>query len=327
MAIFSGSANNDDYSYGNGGDTGPFDINDTMLGFGGNDVFSPKAGTDFVDGGFGIDTVEYFSTSDVYGLPAQGINANLAAGVVIDAWGFTDTVLNCENLVATNHADVITTNFTSAYIMALGGNDIVQGLGGYDYLDLGEGDDVGYGNSGNDTIVGGGGRDILYGQTGSDYLDAGEGDDAILGGDDNDQVLGGGGCDNLYGEAGCDTVSGDAGNDVLDGGAGADRLIGGSGNDTFYHAFGQGLHNFFTPDVIVDFAGANQGQAVGEQDFLFLDVANPATATLTLVGGGAPADLWQLDPDGAGGAGPEFIQIIGVTAATPLILGIDYGFF
>lgn len=327
MAIFSGTANNDDFSYANGGDTDALDINDTMLGFGGNDVFSPKAGTDFVDGGFGVDTVDYFATSAVYGQPVQGINANLAAGVVIDGWGFTDTVLNCENLVATNFGDVITSNFSNAYIMALGGNDTVQGLGGNDYLDLGEGNDLAYGNGGHDTVVGGGGADIIYGQAGRDYLDGGEGNDAVLGGDDDDQIFGQGGADNLYGEGGNDTVCGGAGNDVLDGGTGVDRLVGGANNDTFYHAFGQGSHNFFTPDVIADFAGANQGQAVGEQDFLFLDVVNPAIATLTLVGGGAPADLWQLDADGAGGLAPEFIQIVGVTAANPLIQGVDYGFF
>jgi Ca2+-binding RTX toxin-like protein len=48
--------------------------------------------------------------------------------------------------------------------------DVMDGLGGDDYLFGNAGDDILYGWTGNDTVEGGEGSDILYGQDGSDRL-------------------------------------------------------------------------------------------------------------------------------------------------------------
>lgn len=80
----------------------------------------------------------------------------------------------------------------------------------------------GYG--GNDTIQGGDGNDRINGMNGTD---------SIRGGAGNDYILGGANADRLYGEDGNDTLSGGGSNDKLYGGVGADRMMGGNGDDYF----------------------------------------------------------------------------------------------
>ncbi|AYC33285.1 heme peroxidase [Pseudomonas cavernae] len=69
--------------------------------------------------------------------------------------------------------------------------------------------------AGDDIAFGNGGNDVLNGLAGDDLLDGGIGNDTLLGGD------------------GADTLLGGAGNDTLNGGTGADTLTGGAGNDSY----------------------------------------------------------------------------------------------
>lgn len=80
----------------------------------------------------------------------------------------------------------------------------------------GEGDDVVYGERGNDILRGGGGNDQLFG---------GIGDDLLQGGSGNDRLAGGFGADSIDGEGGDDYVRGDATIDrIFDTGGGTDTL-------------------------------------------------------------------------------------------------------
>ena len=75
------------------------------------------------------------------------------------------------------------------------------------------GDDILYGNSGNDTNVNGSvGNDTLFGQAGADALNGGDGNDELTGGTGNDTVNGGAGIDtfNYTIGDGVDTVDGGA---------------------------------------------------------------------------------------------------------------------
>src|SRR3954467_13811916 len=65
----------------------------------------------------------------------------------------------------------------------------------------GEGDDVVFGERGNDTLLGGPGNDQLFG---------GIGDDLLRGGPGNDRLAGGFGADSIDGEEGDDYVRGDS---------------------------------------------------------------------------------------------------------------------
>lgn len=80
----------------------------------------------------------------------------------------------------------------------------------------GPGDDVVYGERGNDTLLGGPGNDQLFG---------GIGDDLLRGGPGNDRLVGGFGADSIDGEEGDDYVRGDSTIDrIFDTGGGTDTL-------------------------------------------------------------------------------------------------------
>src|SRR4051794_1469160 len=80
----------------------------------------------------------------------------------------------------------------------------------------GEGDDVVFGERGNDILRGGPGNDQLFG---------GIGDDLLQGGPGNDRLVGGFGADSIDGEEGDDYVRGDSTIDrIFDSGGGTDTL-------------------------------------------------------------------------------------------------------
>jgi Ca2+-binding RTX toxin-like protein len=122
----------------------------------------------------------------------------------------------------------------------LNSHEVVVGTIYNDYLNLGDGDDTGYGLTGDDTILGAAGADHIYGEDGNDYIDGGQlpdfldggaGNDTIHGGDDLDVLIGSDGNDFLYGDAGADELNGNSGDDLLSGGLDADIIFGGYGQD------------------------------------------------------------------------------------------------
>lgn len=129
-----------------------------------------------------------------------------------------------------NGNDVMTvaTNITLSTILnAGGGDDVVFGGSGPDII-LGEnGHDRLFGRSGNDDISGGGGNDRIYGGRGDDHLDGGSGRDRGYGGRGSDMIDGGTGPDRLFGGFGADLLRGGNGSDRLLGESGRDILIGG----------------------------------------------------------------------------------------------------
>jgi Ca2+-binding RTX toxin-like protein len=77
------------------------------------------------------------------------------------------------------------------------GNDVLWGELGDDYVQGGDGNDIDYGDDGNDDLDGGLGDDVLYDGAGNDHLSADEG---------NDTLYIGWGMDDAYGEPGGDTL-------------------------------------------------------------------------------------------------------------------------
>ena len=132
--------------------------------------------------------------------------------------------------------------------------DILDGRGGADTMDAGDGNDVYFVDHVNDTTeeannTVAGGLDIVNASvdyelsvalenlvlTGNDDIDGtGNGNANVIDGNSGDNVLTGlGGADTLNGEGGRDTLLGGAGADTLDGGSGGDDMDGGGGNDTY----------------------------------------------------------------------------------------------
>jgi len=117
---------------------------DTIMGNGGNDTFNMSMGgtfsfgSDSIDGGAGVDTVEYSTNAK------SGLNADLEAGQVTggEAGGLSFvTIVSIERFIAGDFNDVITGSSAANYLDGRGGNDTLNG------------------GAGNDTLVGGAGLD------------------------------------------------------------------------------------------------------------------------------------------------------------------------
>lgn len=133
----------------------------------------------------------------------------------------TTTAITIGGTTISRPADPFTGSDGSALMLDGAEDNTTKGMGGFDRL---------FGGEGNDRLEGGSEADDLYGEEG------------------NDTLLGEAGHDRLFGGEGSDTLDGGSGNDLLVGGEGDDRLTGGAGADTFV----------FTPDhgddTITDFA-------------------------------------------------------------------------
>ncbi|WP_425554240.1 calcium-binding protein [Kribbella yunnanensis] len=134
----------DDRMSGGGG-------NDALSGGAGNDSILPDdqgpVGNDVAHGGTGVDTVNY-STAPT------GVVVNLSTGTTSGGAG-SDSVPGFENVIGSQHDDLLTGD---------GKPNVLQGLDGKDSLN---------GRSGDDTLLGGPGVDALNGGPNTDSCDGG----------------------------------------------------------------------------------------------------------------------------------------------------------
>jgi Ca2+-binding RTX toxin-like protein len=159
-------------------------------------------------------------------------------------------------------ADRIVVPAGVARVQGGGGNDVIIGANtgpvaavtgscetgchlevGSQTFEGGPGNDVVFGDRGNDTLRGGPGDDRLYGGIGDDVLEGGEGDDWLSGGFGADKIDGGEGSDYVRGDATIDHIfdSGTTGTDTLSFSTGATPGFANSGNPTPAPSFpGQG---------------------------------------------------------------------------------------
>ena len=121
---------------------------DTLTGTDGDDTIEGMAGADTIIGGAGTDTASYKNSG-------AGIRVNLATGVASGGHAEGDTLSGIENLIGSDHNDILT------------------------------------GSDGNNVILGGDGHDKLKGKSGNDRLEGGDGNDRIVGWTGDDVLLGG----------------------------------------------------------------------------------------------------------------------------------------
>lgn len=177
-----GGAGNDILDGGAGADTLYAGAgNDIVYGGSGNDIIiaGTGQGDDFYDGGDGIDTLIYPSTS-------QGVEVDLQTGIATGAEVDTDTIINIENVDGGSGDDIIRGDFNDNVLRggALG-NDTLEGRGGNDTLEGGTGDDTYIFNlgDGNDTILEESGFDTLemgIGIVTNDLTFIADGDDLVI---------------------------------------------------------------------------------------------------------------------------------------------------
>lgn len=162
--------------------------NDVLIGGAGFDVLMGGPGADMLSGGAEGDTASYeFSDAGVVvrlhtvlenggrGGDAEGDIFNAETLSITDADGNTRQVEvpDIENLLGSDHDDVLAGDFRDNFIRGQAGNDLVYGGpgGGHDLLFGGYGDDRLYGGEGYDWLFGGYGDDLLKGGPGNDTLE------------------------------------------------------------------------------------------------------------------------------------------------------------
>jgi Ca2+-binding RTX toxin-like protein len=92
---------------------------------------------------------------------------------------------------------------------------------------------------GSQTFEGGEGDDIVFGERGNDILRGGPGNDQLFGGIGDDLLEGGPGNDRLIGGFGADSINGEEGDDYVRGDSTIDRIFDtGGGNDTLSYSTG-----------------------------------------------------------------------------------------
>jgi len=135
-------------------------------------------------------------------------------------------------------ADYVTGTARDNQIFLGSGNDIAFGMGGKDYIEGDEGNDVIFGGPNFEThdeiaaqdqdyLIGGAGRDILVGGVGNDVIHCGNMYDHLLTENTTGETFG----DWANGGEHNDDIFGSAANDLLQGGDGSDWIAGGTGDD------------------------------------------------------------------------------------------------
>jgi Ca2+-binding RTX toxin-like protein len=235
------------------------DTNDGFSIFGstGNDSFTINGGVNTwlqVFGGLGADSYDLTLTGSVrlgfsgswsqwMGAP-QGLDLNIATGVIAnDGFGNAETLIirggdSRLEVSATRNADRITGSVRGEVFISEGGNDTIDGGGGYDTVRYNRNELSGPVSVAlSSGVVSGIWAGVAFTQTlsnieeirGTRFGDAMGGslrDESFLGGDGNDTLFGYGGNDDLIGDAGNDSLVGGLGNDYMEGGAGNDTLDG-----------------------------------------------------------------------------------------------------
>jgi Ca2+-binding RTX toxin-like protein len=193
---------------------------DTLVGDTGSNTFEGGAGADALYGGAGSDTASYAHSG-------AGVQVELGGiGIGGDAAG--DTLNSIENLIGSDHDDILKAGHSSSTLSGGAGDDILRASQGNqaDIFDGGVGFDmVLYTNA--HVVV-----DLQLG-TGlggaqDDFFISIEG---LTGGGLNDSLTGNAADNIFYGLDDNDTLSGRDGADILSGGTGADQLDGGAGSD------------------------------------------------------------------------------------------------
>jgi Ca2+-binding RTX toxin-like protein len=107
---------------------------ENVIGSNFNDTLAASAGNNVLNGGAGVDTVDYSFLNFAPG--GSGISIGLGTGVETDATG-TDTISNIENVIGTNFADVIAGNGDENLIIGGRGADTLSGGSAADVFQFG----------------------------------------------------------------------------------------------------------------------------------------------------------------------------------------------
>jgi Ca2+-binding RTX toxin-like protein len=121
-------------------------VTGTIHGGGGNDRFVLGNGADKVDGGFGVDLLDFSAVTTNLVIDLANASNNAGAPAKLDVY------TNIENVNGGTKSDTLRGN---------GDNNTLKGNGGTDRLEGAGGEDTLIGGNGGDTLIGGAGRDVF----------------------------------------------------------------------------------------------------------------------------------------------------------------------
>ncbi|QEI44253.1 Bifunctional hemolysin/adenylate cyclase (plasmid) [Dolichospermum sp. UHCC 0315A] len=239
--------------------------NDELYGDSGDDFLVGGLGvgntiTDQIDGGEGIDTVSYYTST-------TRVSANLGNGTGTEGDALGDRFTSVENLEGSEYNDTLRGDDGANILSGLGGDDKLYGLDGDNSIYGGDGNDFMHSTGGN-TIMDGGsgintftvtgnGNSIIYGGEGNDNINTGAGDDVIYGGEGINVINAGEGNNTIYGGSGKDTITSGSGNDTIYGGEGDNVIRAGEGNNTVTTGSGNDNITSGAGDDIIDGGDGN----------------------------------------------------------------------
>ncbi|AIL66063.1 Ca2+-binding protein, RTX toxin [Rickettsiales bacterium Ac37b] len=199
--ILSGNAGNDYINGGEWHDTiSGGEGNNTLVGEGGNDIFLVSAGSNDIDGGNGVDTINYSNLrEDEYKLiiekelemrssnqslptyalqqfnepvlsDTKGLKIDLNLGYVEKSEGY-DIFTNVENIVGSHYDDIIIGDKQNNILDGFDGDDEIHGGEGNDMLIARRGKSKLYGDEGDDTFKVIAGTADIYGGIGHNSID------------------------------------------------------------------------------------------------------------------------------------------------------------
>ena len=195
---------------------------DQIWGGAGDDVLEGGSGHDWLYGSAGADRMAGGDGTDVlsYQYSVAGVTINLQDGTSTGGDAQGDVITGIENLIGSDHGDILTGDNRPNTIHGLDGDDELRGNGGHDVLQ---------GGAGADRLDGGAGVDLLsYWQSDAGVTVNLASNTASGGHAAGDTIAG---FENIEGSGYEDVLTGDDGDNRLEGGAGADQLDGGAGVD------------------------------------------------------------------------------------------------
>ncbi len=128
-------------------------------------------------------------------------------------------------LTGTLKSDTLYGTSTREFFDAGEGNNILFGNGGQDVMLAGNGNTIAYGGSQDDTFFFGNGNNTIYANDGNNRITVGNGKNTLFGGSGNDVIISGSGDDLIYANDGNNVISAGAGDNTVYSGSGADRFI------------------------------------------------------------------------------------------------------
>ncbi|WP_295551257.1 calcium-binding protein [uncultured Pseudacidovorax sp.] len=212
-------------------------VSQSFLGFGGDDVISGGGGDDRLDGGAGADTLIGGMGNDTYIVDSLGdvIYESLEEGLdtVVSSINWT-LGENLESLRLSGASPIDGTgNGSGNVIIGNSAANRLDGLGGADTMQGGQGDDRYIVDNAGDVIVEGSAEGVDTVESSVAFSLGDNLENLTLTGFAATTAAGNASNNQLIGNPGDNVLWGYSGNDSLDGGAGNDTLIGGVGDDTY----------------------------------------------------------------------------------------------